>query len=607
MNGQQPGVLSPEQWNLITQAIAPLNRDQLTWVSGYLAGLAANGNEQAGAATSAAVSAAAQTSTTQTFTVMYGTQTGNAKGIAQKLHSRLTDAGINAVLVSMADYKPRQIKNESHLALVVSTHGEGDAPDDAIEFHEFLASKKAPKLNGLKYSVLSLGDTSYEFFCQTGKDFDKRLSTLGATALVDRVDCDVDYEDAAQVWSDNVFELAKKALSTSDAAIANAADVVPITASVSAGAPAYDKNNPFSAPLLTVQKITGRDSVKDIQHIEISLEDSGLTYQPGDALGVWFKNDEAVISELLTLTGIAADTVVELKGETLEIAKALKEKLELTLSYPGFVKAYAAATESTALQEILSEPAKLREFLAERQIIDVVREYPATLTAQQLTDALRPLTPRLYSIASSQAEVEDEVHLTVAHVDYQFNGVRHQGGASGHLITRLEEGDEVAVFIESNNHFRLPADNNMPIIMIGPGTGIAPFRAFMQEREATDATGQSWLFFGNPNFTQDFLYQTEWQGYLKSGVLSKISLAFSRDQAEKIYVQDRLLESGAEVFDWLESGAHIYVCGDAMKMAKDVEQALLSIIQTHGKKDASEAKQYLAGLRKAKRYQKDVY
>ena len=601
MSVQQPGVLSPEQWNLITQAIAPLNRDQLTWVSGYLAGLAASGqNVQADVSGTPSVAA----TDSQTFTVMYGTQTGNAKGIASNLHKQLQAAGVSTKLVSMADYKPRQIKNETHLAIVVSTHGEGDAPDDAIEFHEFLASKKAPKLANLKYSVLGLGDTSYEFFCQTGKDFDSRLSTLGATALAERVDCDVDYEDAAKQWIDGLVESAKQTMVKDAVGAGN--NVVSIASAVETSSQ-YDKQNPFSAPLLVAQKITGRDSIKDIRHIEISLEDSGLHYQPGDALGVWFNNDPAVVAEILELTHISAEQTVQIKDQSFTIEEALVSKLELTLSYPGFVKAYQAAANIEALQAILEKPADLRAFLEERQIVDVIREYPAKLDAQQLADALRPLTPRLYSIASSQAEVEDEVHLTVAHVDYEYNGKRHQGGASGFLSSRLEEGQEVGVFIEKNDNFRLPQDANTPIIMIGPGTGIAPFRAFMQEREASESEGKSWLFFGNPHFTQDFLYQTEWQGYLKSGALSKISLAFSRDQADKIYVQDRIIENGSELFEWLESGAHVYICGDANRMAKDVETALLDVIKTHGGKDDKAAKTYLVELRKAKRYQKDVY
>jgi sulfite reductase (NADPH) flavoprotein alpha-component len=449
--------------------------------------------------------------------------------------------------------------------------------------------------------VLGLGDSSYEYFCQTGKDFDNRLASLGATALAERVDCDVDYEAAVNDWSAKLVDVAKQSL------VSQSADVVPIASAVKPNISEYTKQNPFQAPLLLAQKITGRNSIKDIQHIELALEGSGLSYQAGDALGIWFKNDPLMVDEILALVKVDPDIIIENKNNSLTVRQALIENLELTVSYPGFVKAYAAATESAALNELLSEPSALRAFLADRQIIDIVRQYPSELAAQSLVNALRPLTPRLYSIASSQAEVEDEVHLTVAHVDYAYSGKRHQGGASGFLSSRLEEGQEVGVYIEKNDNFRLPANPQTPIIMIGPGTGIAPFRAFMQDREASETAGQSWLFFGNPNFTQDFLYQTEWQGYLKRGVLTKISLAFSRDQSEKIYVQHRLAENGSDIFEWLESGAHLYVCGDAMRMAKDVENTLVSIIKQHGQRSESEAKQYLVNLRKTKRYQKDVY
>ena len=502
----------------------------------------------------------------------------------------------------MADYKPRQIKNETHIAIVVSTHGEGEAPDDAVELHEFLGSKKAPKLPNLKYAVLGLGDTSYEFFCQTAKDFDTRLATLGATAVVERVDCDVDYDSAAAKWQDDILakikdDLTAKTTQVPVAAAANTASVASI----------YSKKNPFSGTLLASQKITGRDSVKDIRHIEISLEDSGIQYQAGDALGVYFLNDANIVARVISAYGLDASASVTVAGNSMSLNDALTEKCELTLAYPTFIKGLADTTNDAALVALLADKTALREYLVPRQIVDIAIDYPVAISAQQLVDACRPLTARLYSIASSQAEVEDEVHLTVALVEYDAHGFTHQGGASGYLSKRLEEGAAVKVYVEGNDNFRLPADPNTPVIMVGPGTGIAPFRAFMQERDAQGAEGNNWLFFGNPNFTQDFLYQTEWQGYVKSGLLSRVSLAFSRDQEQKVYVQHRLVEQGAEVFKWLEQGAHFYVCGDANHMAKDVEQALLDIYQTHGKQTADEAKKSLLALRKAKRYQKDVY
>lgn len=596
-------ILNEAQWLQLNQVIAPLNSNQLNWVSGYLAGIA---HAQGGAVAPAAAAPVAEAQNDASLTILYGSQTSNAKGVAEQYQAAAKAAGISASLVNMADYKAKNLKNETHVVVIVSTHGEGDAPDDAVELHEFLASKKAPKLNNLKYSVLGLGDSSYEFFCQTAKDFDERLAALGAKSVVARADCDVDYDSDVETWSEAVTSKFKDDFKSSSHVVAMPG-LTRSAAAVAAASNQYSKKNPFAATLSESLKITGRDSVKDIRHIEISLEDSGIEYRPGDALGVWFLNDTALVQELLTLVGVDASATVSVKDESFDITTALVEKLELTQSYPGFVTAYAPVAQSEALDALMADKAKLREYLGERQIIDIIREFPAKLEAQQLVDCLRPLTPRLYSIASSQAEVEDEVHLTVALVEYEAHGHSHQGGASGFLSERLEEGAEVKVFVEKNDNFRLPEDPNTPVIMVGPGTGIAPFRAFMQEREAQEAEGKNWLFFGNPNFTQDFLYQTEWQRFLKDGLLTNISLAFSRDQENKIYVQQRLLENGAEVYQWLEEGAHFYVCGDANKMAKDVHDALVSIVQTHGNKSAKDAESYVTDLRRAKRYQKDVY
>ncbi|MBE1287184.1 MAG: assimilatory sulfite reductase (NADPH) flavoprotein subunit [Alteromonadaceae bacterium] len=594
-NPNVPGVLAPAQLSAITQAIQGLDNQQLSWVSGYIAGLA---SAQGGVvATSEAPANQAQ------LTVLYGSQTGNAKGVAHAVAEKANASGVNAKVVSMADYKPRALKAETHVAIIVSTHGEGDAPDDAVELHEFVASKKAPKLANTKYAVLGLGDTSYEFFCQTAKDFDSRLAALGATAVAERVDCDVDYAQASAAWMDSVIAAIKDDFNQSVGTLATTLSAANTPVAVSQ----YNKQNPFAATLTESLKITGRDSIKDIRHIEISLEDSGIQYQVGDALGVYFSNSDDVVNRILAVLSLEEQTQVEVAGESLSLRTALADKLELTLSYPTFITKLADSTGAESLKTLLEDKAALREYIAKRQIVDIIIDHPVACSAQQLVDALRPITPRLYSIASSQSEVEDEVHLTVALVEYDEFGFTHQGGASGFLGKRLAEGDTVNVYVEPNNNFRLPDDPNTPVIMIGPGTGIAPFRAFMQERDAQGAAGDNWLFFGNPHFTQDFLYQTEWQGYKKSGLLSRVSLAWSRDQEEKIYVQHRLLEQGAEVYAWLERGAHVYVCGDATHMAKDVENALLTIYQTHGKLSEADAKQALLALRKAKRYQKDVY
>lgn len=592
-------LLNENEWQQLNAAISGLDASQLLWASGYLAGLAQSGKVDVAAAPQV------EKATEKSITILYGSQTGNAKSLAEQYLEKVNADGLSARLMNMADYKPKNIKNETHIVIVVSTHGEGDAPDDAVQLHEFLGSKKAPKLDGLKYAVLGLGDSSYEFFCQTAKDFDERLRKLGATPIVERVDCDVDFETEADTWSSAVT--AKLQEEFKSASVVAMPGIQRSAVSSGQAANQYTKKNPFPAELIESLKITGRDSVKDIRHVEISLEDSGIQYEPGDALGVWFLNDPTLVADLLRTLNIDVDTEVSIKNETMSVQTALLEKLELTQSYPGFVQKYAEFSGEQKVADLLADKVQLREYLADRQIIDVVKEHPANITAQQLVDALRPLMPRLYSIASSQAEVEDEVHLTVALVEYEKFGMNHLGGASGYLSTRVEEGQKVKVYVEKNANFRLPADPNTPVIMVGPGTGIAPFRAFMQEREAQEAEGKNWLFFGNPNFTQDFLYQVEWQRFLNEGVLDKVSLAFSRDQKDKIYVQHRLLENGAEVWQWLEEGAHFYVCGDATQMAKDVNDALLEIVQQYGKKSAEEAEQYVNDLRRAKRYQKDVY
>lgn len=595
----QASPLSEQQVQQLQGLVSQLNPIQQAWVSGYLAASAQLAGQVAGQTAPAAAQANAS------LTILFGSQTGNARHVAEALAKQAQAKGITAKVTDMADYKTSQLKNEQYLVIVTSTYGEGEPPENAIGLHNFLFSKKAPKLNGLKYAVLGLGDTSYEFFCKTAQDFDQRLAELGATSVQTRLDLDVDYQAQAESWSNEVVTKLEPELT---AAAAPSAQVIAWPRVDTAGSVSqYNKQNPFAAELYTKQKITGRDSTKDVRHIEISLADSGLTYQPGDALGVYFSNDEALVRELLLLTAIARDTPVQLAGETLTIEQALTDHLELTQSYPAFVEKYAAATNNTALTALAADKAALRAYISERQIIDIVRDQPGLLSAQQLTDALRKQQPRLYSIASSQAEVEDEVHLTVGVVRYDAYGQPHLGGASGFLAERLAEGEKLKVFVEQNNNFRLPQSDDTPVIMIGPGTGIAPFRAFLQERDARAASGKNWLFFGNPHFTQDFLYQLELQNYLKRGVLTKLSVAFSRDQAEKVYVQDKLRAQGREVWQWLQDGAHLYICGDANRMAKDVQQALIDIVQQHGAKTAEQAQTYIEELRLAKRYQKDVY
>ena len=592
-------MLDTNQLASFKQSINDLSPLQLAWASGYLAAKAEN--PETGVAQVAVSSAVAPT-----LTILYGSQTGNAKGVAKNLAAQATAEGLTVELKSMGEIKPKAIKNITHLLIVASTNGEGEAPDDAIALHEFLASKKAPKLDHLKYSVLALGDTSYEFYCQTGKDFDLNLEKLGAKRIAPRIDCDVDYEADAKTWSDAVIKQTKELLG-SDTTTNN----VVALSNDSTAEDIYTKQNPYSAELLVSQKITGRDSAKDVRHIEIDLGESGLTYQAGDALGVWFNNSTSLVDELITELGFDDKELIIVADQSMSIAEALKTTFEITQTSIQFIEFWAIKSQAISLLNLLEDKAALREYAANHQVVDVVKSAPLAnetkVGAQDFIEALRKITPRLYSIASSQSEVEEEVHLTVGLVQYQAGDANRQGGASGFLANGIDEGGEVKVFVEHNDNFRLPANSETPVIMIGPGTGVAPFRAFMQEREATEASGDNWLFFGDQTFTQDFLYQVEWQGYLKSGLLTKIDLAFSRDQAEKIYVQDRLLENADEIFAWLERGAHIYVCGDMSRMAKDVEAALLSIIATKGQISEEQATEYLKDLRNAKRYQKDVY
>jgi sulfite reductase (NADPH) flavoprotein alpha-component len=585
--------LSELQLLQLQQATAGLDPVQTAWVSGYLAGVSQG-----------PVTAQPVASSGQSLTILFGTQTGNAKGVAEQLGAAADAKGIAYRVVSMADYKVKSIKDESHLIIVASTNGEGEAPDDAIDLHEFLATKKAPKLDSLKFAVLGLGDSSYEFFCQTGKDFEQRIGKLGAEIIVDRLDADVDYEEVATAWIESVLIEVEKTLEKGGVASATVASA---TSTVSANK--FDKQNPFSASLLVSQKITGDRSAKDVRHIEIDLEGSDLSYTAGDALGVWFENDETLVAQIITKLGLDASVEVSVADKTVSLQEALVASFELTGTHPAFVEGYATLTNNAALLKLAADKNALRDFANNNQIIDVITQTGnEAVTAENFLALLRRISPRLYSIASSQTEVEEEVHLTIGSVLFENEvGEQRSGGASGFLNHRLIEGGEVKVFIEDNHNFRLPANPETPIIMVGPGTGIAPFRSFMQEREATDATGKNWLLFGDQTFNEDFLYQVEWQTHLKSGLLTKLDLAFSRDQAQKIYVQDRLKENAEDVYQWLQDGAHFYVCGDANRMAKDVHTALIEIISEQGNKSLDDAEQELNELRKAKRYQRDVY
>ena len=588
--------LTPEQMTRLQSATGDFSPTQMAWLSGYFWGRV---NQQPDMV-SAPVSAPAAAS----ITLISASQTGNARRVAEQLRDDLIAAKLNVNLVNAGDYKFKQIGQEKLLLIVASTQGEGEQAEEAVALHKFLQSKKAPQMKDTAFAVFALGDTSYEFFCQAGKDFDTRLGELGAERLLDRVDADVEYKDVAQAWRKRIVDVLKQRVPadvSAQAAPTLAGSVNQVDSSP------YTKELPLTATLAVNQKITGRDSDKDVRHLEIDLGDSGLRYQPGDALGIWFENDPQLVQEIVELLWLKGDETVEVNDKKLSLSEALQHHIELTQNTTPIIEKYAGLCRDEQLTGLLADKSALQHYAQTVPFVDMVRRAPTELDAQQLVDLLRPLTPRLYSIASSQAETESEVHITVGVVRYDIDGRPRSGGASGYLADRLEEDGELKVFIEHNDNFRLPANPETPVIMIGPGTGIAPFRAFIQQRDNDGATGKNWLFFGNPHFTDDFLYQVEWQRYVKDGLLTHISLAWSRDQAEKVYVQDKLREQGAEVWQWLQEGAHVYVCGDANRMAKDVEQALLEIIAEYGVMDLETADEYLSELRLDRRYQRDVY
>ena len=596
---QHNNPLPTEILNLLP-TLTPL---QLAWLSGY-AWSQASGVEQPLVGQHLAANLTALSAEPFSITVLSGSQTGNAKSVADKVAAELTEAGIAVKRVPLKDYKAKTIADEKYLLLVTSTQGEGEPPEEGVVLHKLLNGKKAPKLTELQFAVLGLGDSSYPNFCQAGKDFDQRFAELGATRLFERVDADLDYSATAEQWIRDIVAIVKEKVAQASPVVQSIATAT--TAPV-AKESQYNKANPFPATLITNQKITGRQSDKDVRHLEFDLAGSDLHYQAGDALGVWFDNDPKLVDEILSLAQIDPTTEVIIEGKMQTISTALLSHLELTHNTPAFVKGYAALANNEQLNDLVADNQALQELVQRTPIVDVLHKFPAKLTAEQLVSLLRPLTPRLYSISSSPAEVGEEVHLTVGVVRFEHEGRARSGAASSFLADRVEEDGAVRVFVEHNDNFRLPNDTTKPIIMVGSGTGVAPFRAFMQQRVVDEASGKNWLIFGNPHFASDFLYQTEWQQFAKEGFLHKYDFAWSRDQEKKIYVQDKIRENSTALWQWLQEGAYFYVCGDAAKMAKDVEQALLEVIAKEGNLSPDEAEDYLNELREEKRYQRDVY
>lgn len=581
--------LDQNQQSLLESLASTLNPTQAIWVSGYTAALG-------GGASAAPAS--------KNITVLYGTESGNSEMLADKLTKAAKKKGHKAKLTNMADISPKDLVGTDTLLVIVSTWGDGEPPETAESFHEEFM-KGGVDLKGVDFSVCALGDTSYDQFCQTGIDFDNQLEKLGATRIADRVDCDVDFDDAYASWEKTVWEK----LGASSGATAPAFGGAALS---SAPAIAFDKKNPYPAEVLENIVLSGDYSAKETFHVEFSLEGSGFQYEPGDVLCVIPQNAASTVTALLSTIKVNASAEVELKniGKT-TLSDAIKNHLDITGLSKKVATNIQALSGSKEIADLIAGEADVtfKDWCHGREIIDLLEfvDLPADLTAQQLVDCFRALPPRLYSIASSPKAHPDEVHLTVAAVRYETNGKERKGVASTFLADDAKPGTKVNVYLHKNKNFRLPENGDTPIIMVGPGTGIAPFRAFIEERAEDEAKGESWLFFGDQKYNEDFLYQLEFQDHLKSGALSKLDVAFSRDRPEKVYVQHKMEEHAAELWAWLEKGAHFYVCGDASRMAKDVNDTLIDIISTQGKKTKEEATEYLTALKKDKRYQRDVY
>lgn len=579
--------LDANQRTALASVLPSLQPMQKVWLSGYLA---------AGVTSAATVPAPVTP-----LTVLYGTESGNAEGLADKAVKSAKKKGFKAVMKNMADIKPADLSKAENVMVIVSTWGDGEPPEGAETFYNDIMANTVD-LNNVKFSVCALGDTSYDKFCQTGKEIDARLEVLGAERIAARVDCDVDFDDAYLEWEKTVF-----------AAIAPAATAAPAALDFGAvaGGVEYSKKNPFPSEVLENLVLNGEGSAKETVHVELSLEGSGLDYEAGDALAVVPVNCPEVASGILKATGLSEDAKVTLKsGEEVTLKEALTSHFDVTALSRAVLKKYQAIANSDELERLLGDDAKqeLKDWMWGRQVLDAIEAFPVKdITADQLVSVLRKLPPRLYSIASSPKAHPGEVHLTVAAVRYDSHGRSRKGVASTYLADEAKVGEKVAVYVHKNKNFRLPDSGDVPVIMVGPGTGIAPFRAFIEERGETEAKGGSWLFFGDQRYTFDFLYQLELQDHLKTGALTKLDVAFSRDQPEKVYVQDKIREQAEELYSWLEQGAHFYVCGDASRMASDVHDALIDVVAEQGKKSREDAEVYVDTLKKDKRYQRDVY
>lgn len=601
--------LSADQIKLLSELTGTLSPSQINWLSGYFLGLAAQAvksNELPALTSQTSTSLQSPPSgsavvTTKPLTILYGSRTGNGEGVAKQALTTAQAAGFDAKLKSMESYKNNDLKGEKNLLVIISTHGEGEPPFQAKAFYEFLYSKRAPKLEGVNFAVLALGDSSYLRFCQTGIEFDARLEELGATRILNRVDCDVNFRVPASEWVTNVLNV------LNDGKVSSAVASLENVAQAGSGSDNFNKENPYQAQVLDKTFLHGRDSNRQTLHVELSLENSGLSYEPGDSLGVYATNPPELVDALLETVHLSPSEQVTVNGNAKTLHQALFSNYELTQITPDVLNRYAKLTENEKIKQILETPESVKEFIYGKDLVDLFTIFPEQLSVEQFVSLLRPLQPRLYSISSSPLAYPDEVHLTVGVVKYN-NGNRNKTGlCSVFLSDRIDDSENASVFVERNPNFRLPENPQTPIIMVGAGTGIAPYRAFVQHREAAENRGDSWLIFGNRHSESEFLYQLEWQKHLREGSLTRMDVAFSRDSNERVYVQHRILEQGKLVYEWLQKGAHFYVCGDMKKMARDVNAALLSVVQQYGGLSEEAAEEYINNLQQQRRYQTDVY
>lgn len=600
----------------INELLQTLTPEQKVWLSGYLvanqqltSGTSDTQGSQIGAVSKDTETMLQQNEPTiqpekRAITLLYGSETGNAQGLAEIFEERLSNIGHNVTLKAMDEFKPKNLKNVEDLFIITSTQGEGDPPDNAAELHEFIHGRKAPKLEGVRFSVLALGDQTYEFFCQTGRDFDKKLEELGAERLYERVDCDVDYEEDAEKWMANV-------INTIDSAPEGTQSEQVVSETIkSAKEKKYSKANPYQAEVLENINLNGRGSNKETRHIEFLLDNFGEEYEVGDCLVVLPQNDPALVELLISTLGWDPGDQIQISedGDTISLEEALTSYFEITKLTKPLLQNAAAYFDNEALEDKVQDSEWIQNYIEGRDFIDLLNDFPPEeLEPEDLYQILRKLPPREYSISSSYQSLPDEVHITVGAVRYNTHGRDRSGVCSVQFAERIQPGDTVPIYLKRNPNFKFPKDGDTPVIMIGPGTGIAPFRAHMQEREEYGYKGNTWLFFGDQHFTTDFLYQTEWQEWLKDGVLEKMNVAFSRDTDQKVYVQHRIAEHSKEFNEWLEKGASIYICGDEKNMAKDVHQAIRNVLVKEQNLTEEDAESYLKQMKKDKRYQRDVY